>query len=168
MTGYTVAIANQQSTLTVETGRIERAITAVLEGESIPDAVINVALVDNATIHQTNRQFLQHDYPTDVITFPWDEPEGPLTGDIMISAEMANQVAADHGWSAEDELLLYAIHGTLHLTGHDDQSDQDRAAMQERETHYLKRLNVDVSHRQSPPVSDGAEKQPVQPTQESA
>lgn len=147
MPGHIVELSNRQNILGFAPDRFITAITSVFSGEDIPASEINVAIVDNAQIHETNRQFLEHDYPTDVITFPWDEPEGPLKGDIMVSAEMAAQVAAEYGWSADDELLLYVIHGALHLAGYDDHSDEDRAKMRERETHYLSSMGIDVSGR---------------------
>lgn len=146
MPGHIVEFSNRQNVLGFMPDRLITAITTVFDGEEIDTSEINVAIVDNAQIHETNRQFLNHDYPTDVITFPWDE-DGPLKGDIMVSAEMALQVADEYGWSADDELLLYVIHGTLHLTGYDDHSDEDRAKMRERETHYLSALGVDISGR---------------------
>lgn len=147
MPGHIVELSNRQSILGFAPDRFITAVINVLTGEDVHDSEINVAIVDNAQIHETNREFLNHDYPTDVITFPWDEPEGPLKGDIMVSAEMAAQVASDYGWSPDDELLLYVIHGTLHLAGYDDHSDEERAAMRERETHYLASLGIDISGR---------------------
>jgi len=152
MAGHIVEVSNRQDLLPLSPDRFILAIANVLNGEDIPSSEINVAVVDNATIHDTNRKFLQHDYPTDVITFPWDDEEtddGPLQGDIMVSAEMAQQVAGEYGWAADDELLLYVIHGTLHLAGYDDHCDEDRAVMRERETHYLDSLGIDISHRTS-------------------
>lgn len=147
MPGHIVELSNRQSILGLAPDRFIAAVTNVLTGEDIHDSEINIAIVDNAQIHETNRTFLKHDYPTDVITFPWDEPDGPLKGDIMVSAEMAAQVAGDYGWSPDDELLLYVIHGTLHLAGYDDHSDEERAVMRERETHYLASISIDISGR---------------------
>lgn len=150
---HIVEVSNRQNLLPLSPDRFIQAIANVLNGEDIQSSEINVAVVDNATIHETNRQFLQHDYPTDVITFPWneneDETDKPLQGDIMVSAEMARQVAGEYGWAADDELLLYVIHGTLHLAGYDDHTDDDRAVMRERETHYLDSLGIDISNRVS-------------------
>ncbi len=148
MTGHTVEVSNRQKILAVATDRLQLAIATVFNGEEIPASEINIAVVDDAQIHETNRQFLQHDYPTDVITFPWDEAASPLEGDIMVSAETAKRVADQYGWSPDEELLLYVIHGALHLAGYDDHCDEDQAAMRERETHYLNELDIDVSQRQ--------------------
>lgn len=144
----TVEISNQQDGMVIDHDQIEQAVTEVLLGESIATAEINVAIVDNAQIHETNRQFLNHDYPTDVITFPWDEPDS-FGGDIMVSAEMATEVSSEYNWSPMDELRLYVIHGVLHLAGYDDHSDDDRAAMRQRETKYLSAVGIDVSRRKN-------------------
>ncbi len=96
--------------------------------------------MDNAEIHRVNRQFLEHDFATDVISFSLGEPDGPLEGDLMVSAEMAVEQAARYGWSPLEELLLYVIHGTLHLVGYDDLTEEDRAVMRRQESHYLQGL----------------------------
>lgn len=134
--------------MVIDHDQIEQAVKEVLLGESIAAAEINVAIVDNLQIHETNRQFLNHDYPTDVITFPWDEPDS-FGGDIMVSAEMAADVSGEYGWSPLDELRLYVIHGVLHLAGYDDHTDDDRAEMRQRETKYLSAAGIDVSRRKS-------------------
>ena len=149
---FTVEISDQQDGMVIDHEQIEQAITEVLLGESIATAEINVAIVDNAQIHETNRQFLNHDGATDVITFPWDEPDG-FGGDIMVSAETATDVSSEYGWSPMDELRLYVIHGVLHLAGYDDHTDGDRAEMRQRETKYLSAAGIDVSRRETDDTS---------------
>ena len=147
-----IEISNRQSRLKPDETRICRAVQEVLKGESIVDAEINIAIVDNAQIHDVNRRFLDHDFATDVITFPMNDEfftdggtESPsLQGDIMVSAEFAQESATKYGWSPNDELLLYIVHGTLHLTGYDDGNDEDRRIMRSKEAEYLLRLGMNV------------------------
>jgi probable rRNA maturation factor len=100
-------------------------------------AQLSIAIVDDATIHELNRRYLEHDYPTDVLSFTLERDNEHLEGEVIASAETAARSAADYGWSADDELLLYVVHGTLHLVGHDDGTPDERAVMRRLERRYL-------------------------------
>lgn len=141
---FDIAISDLQHAVTVPQSEFRRAIGEVLRGEGIASAEISVAVVDNPAIHAINLQYLDHDFPTDVITFPLSETAEQLEGEIVISGEYAMGEAQRHGWPAERELLLYAVHGALHLAGYDDQDDASRAEMRRLERHYLERLGVEV------------------------
>lgn len=141
---YDIAVSDLQHAVTLPQSEFRRAIGEVLQGEGIATAEISVAVVDNQAIHKINRQFLDHDFPTDVITFPLSETADPMEGEIVISGEYALDESRRHGWPAERELLLYAVHGALHLAGYDDQDDASRAEMRRLERHYLERLGVEV------------------------
>jgi len=104
--------------------------------------MIGIRITDNATIRQCNRQFMNHDYPTDVISFGYDLCPPRLEGEMIVSEEMARQRARDVGWSPDNELLLYVVHGTLHITGMDDQNAASRAAMRDAEQQVLVRLGI--------------------------
>ena len=101
-----------------------------------------MAVVDDHTIRELNQRHLNHDYATDVLSFPLEQAAGALEGEVIVSADMALATAPEYGWSAEDELLLYVIHGTLHLVGCDDKRPAERRAMRNREKAYLARLGV--------------------------
>lgn len=139
-----VAVANEQSLVKIDTARLTEVVQLVLAGEGIAAAEISIAIVDDAAIHQINRDFLQHDFATDVITFALGDEGGSLEGEIVVSAETARTVALGHGVETADELLLYVIHGALHLAGHDDLSPTPRKQMRAREQHYLAELGLDL------------------------
>jgi probable rRNA maturation factor len=110
----------------------------VLEAEGWQDAEVSLAVVDDPTIHELNRRYLGHDYPTDVLSFLLsDDGARRLEGEVVVSADTAARSAEQFGWTAGDELLLYVIHGTLHLAGYDDQSPDDLARMRDRERTHL-------------------------------
>ena len=90
-------------------------------------------------MHELNRQYLEHDYPTDVLSFvlEFDETSKSLDGEIIVSSDYAAREAARYGWTANDELLLYVIHGCLHLVGHDDTTPAAKRAMREAEVRLL-------------------------------
>ena len=116
---------------------------AVLDGEGIADYEIGLAFVDNATIHRLNKRFLDHDEPTDVLSFPLSDPSArKLTGELVIGVEVARSQAETRGHDVGAELALYAIHGLLHLCGHDDKTETAAARMRERERHYLTALGL--------------------------
>lgn len=133
-----VEISDTQSHLKIDHEALCRLVRATLGAAGIDQAAISVALVDDATIQAVNRRHLAHDWPTDVITFPLSEPDEPrLAAELVVSAEMASATARAAGVDAWHELALYVVHGLLHLCGHDDHSDDDRAAMRRRESEIL-------------------------------
>jgi probable rRNA maturation factor len=111
---------------------------AVLDGEGIRAAKVTLAFVDDAHIHRLNKQFLDHDEPTDVLTFPYSEKGSKtLEGEVVIGHGVAVANAADRGHDLAAELALYVIHGCLHLCGYDDRTDRGAKVMRAKERHYL-------------------------------
>jgi probable rRNA maturation factor len=138
-----ISIATPQELVEVDRGRLREAARAVLEGEGIADYEISLAFVDNPTIHRLNKRYLDHDEPTDVLSFPLSEPKArKLAGELVVGVEVARDQAAARGHDLQAELALYVIHGLLHLCGHDDQTERGTAAMRGRERHYLGRLGL--------------------------
>lgn len=137
-----VAISSEQLALKIDKRRLRAAIKEVLNGEGIESADISLAVVDDPTIHDLNRRWLNHDVPTDVLSFVLDQHEAHLEGEIIVSADTAKTRCAEFGWPAEAELLLYVIHGALHLAGYDDKRSAARRQMREREQFYLQRLGL--------------------------
>ena len=138
-----VSIASPQEIVAIDRGRMRETVRAVLDGENVADAEISLAFVDNPTIHRLNQRYLQHDEPTDVLSFPLSEANAArLAGELVLGVEVAIEQAANRGHDIQVELSLYVIHGLLHLCGYDDHDDDDRAAMRERERHYLRQLGL--------------------------
>ena len=133
-----VSIASPQEAVPIDRGQMRQVVRTVLEGEGINEAAISLAFVDNATIHQLNKRYLNHDEPTDVLSFPLSEAgEKKLQGELVIGAELGQSEAAGRGHDVAAELALYVIHGLLHLCGYDDHADKDRRAIRKQERHYL-------------------------------
>ena len=144
-----VSISNPQESVIIDRKRLRETAQAVLEGENVQDAEISLAVVDNPTIHTLNKRYLNHDEPTDVLSFPLSEPNAKkLSGELVLGAEVAKAQAEERGHDVQAELALYIIHGLLHLCGYDDHSEKDAAEMRERERHYLKQTGwPDVAPR---------------------
>lgn len=132
-----VEIANEQDVLQIDEARLRTAVTHVLLREQIQEAVISLAIVDDDTIRPLNNEFLGHDYATDVLSFVLEQSERRLEGEIIVSAETAISSASRFGWQPHDELLLYVIHGALHLVGYDDLEPDLQAQMRQREHEHL-------------------------------
>lgn len=152
---YEIEVANQQQCLTIDEASVRNIIRQTLEAEQVAAASISIAIVNNAKIHELNRQYLNHDYETDVLSFLLDESDGSssdrsaelprgagrsIDGEIIVSAEMAIDMAADYSWDAHDELALYLVHGLLHLCGYDDLTADELPLMRAREHQIFDRL----------------------------
>lgn len=133
-----IAIANQQQVLKLSAARLRQVVRKTLEAEEVADAEISIALVDDAAMHELNRRHLAHDYPTDVLSFELSAPAAPcLEGELIISAETAVRQAEEFGWSPQDEVTLYLVHGLLHLCGYDDHGARQKREMRARECAIL-------------------------------
>ena len=135
-----IELANRQTRHAIDAACLMAAARLVLEEEGISRATLSIAVVSDKAIRQLNRRYLQHDYATDVISFLLDSGAGWLEGEIIVSADTAATQAPQFGFSPQDELLLYVIHGTLHLVGFDDTTPAARRKMQARQRRYLRRL----------------------------
>ncbi len=110
------------------------AQVAVSLGRRVGD--INYIFVDDERILEVNRQFLQHDYYTDIITFDYDEAD-IISGDLYISLDTVRSNADWVGASYEHELHRVIIHGVLHLCGINDKGPGEREIMEEHENKAL-------------------------------
>ncbi len=138
-----ISLHTPQDLVEVDRARMREIARAVLEGEAVADYEISLAFVDNSTIHRLNKQYLDHDEPTDVLTFPYSNSGAKkLEGELILGVEVAKEQAAERGHDVQIELALYVIHGLLHLCGFDDKSPQDEAEMRGRERHYLAQLGL--------------------------
>jgi probable rRNA maturation factor len=107
----------------------------VLDDAGLAEAEISVTLLDDAAIQAMNLQYLQRDYITDVIAFSLGDD--PVIGDVYVGAGQAERQAAELGISTVEEFVRLAIHGTLHVLGHDhpdgpERVDSDMFVLQER------------------------------------
>lgn len=130
-------IVNEQTALQPNTDRLRSAVTQVIQEAGIPSAQVSIALVDDRAISELNEHWLRHVGPTDVLSFTLESRPGYIEGEIIASGDTAAREARHFGWDADDELLLYVVHGALHLVGYDDQTPELQAVMRQRERQIL-------------------------------
>lgn len=155
---YEVDITANMQCVDVDLMALRQAVIQSLHIESIAEAVLSVSLVDNPTIHEINLHHLQHDCPTDVISFQldWTHPNshspgsGPdgrsagahIEGEIVVGIEYARAEAERLGWELQSELTLYVVHGMLHICGYDDLDPAEKQMMRVREATVLDQLGL--------------------------
>lgn len=119
------------SKLNVESN-IEKLV--VNEDRTLGD--VNYILCSDAYLLDINRQYLNHDYYTDVISFDYCE-DNVISGDIFISVDTVADNAKEYGVTFEKELARVMIHGVLHFVGYNDKSDEEVPIMRAKENQYL-------------------------------
>ena len=115
---------------------IPRWVRAVAAGYGFGVGDITYIFCSDERILEVNRQFLQHDYYTDIITFDYSTPSR-ISGDIYISLDTVASNAEQLGIAFDDELLRILIHGVLHLTGQGDKTPETKAVMTAKENAAL-------------------------------
>ena len=113
-------------TAPVDPARVEAAVLHVLRAEGVGEAEISIALVGDAQIAELNEQYLDHEGPTDVITFALHEADEPPLGDVYVGVDQALRQAAEYGATPAEEVLRLAVHGTLHVLGYDHPDGAER------------------------------------------
>ncbi len=138
-----IEIANLQDHYDINENTIEKIVKKVLNSEG-KDAGLSIALVDNGEIKRLNKRFLDSDEITDVIAFPLSDNENSLNGEIVVSVERALEVASKSKSDVEGEIILYIVHGILHLLGFDDHDESNAKIMHEKEAKILASLGYKV------------------------
>lgn len=120
---------------------LKACLQALLRHEGVTDAVeISLVLCGDDFIQQLNKEYRGQDKPTDVLSFAQEEET--LLGDIVISLPTAERQAAKAGWGWESEVVLLAVHGLLHLLGHDDETAAGAAEMQTKTMQALSAVGI--------------------------
>src|SRR5205085_4358696 len=81
-----IEISNEHA-FPLNEARLKKGVRTVLKDAGIEDGEISIAIVDDAEIHALNRKYLDHDYPTDVLSFVLEEEDGRLDGEIIASSD---------------------------------------------------------------------------------
>jgi probable rRNA maturation factor len=134
-----VIISSTQSAIRVPRKRLAELIEFVAHSEGVRVGQVDLAIVASPEITGVNRRFLGHAGATDVISFDLSDKDIPgLCAQLVVCGDLAVRQAKARGLKARDELMLYVIHGLLHLMGYEDTSIRGGARMHAREEELLK------------------------------
>ncbi len=144
-----IEIANLQKHFEIKKSKIKGVVEEVL-GKEGKDANLSFAFVDNNEIRNLNKRYFDSDEVTDVIAFPLSNQRNVISGEIIVSVETAVDTAGKGRIDIEGEIILYVVHGLLHLLGYRDDNREDSIVMHDKESRILKKLGYNV-----PKVEDG-------------
>jgi probable rRNA maturation factor len=126
-----VEVFNRQRRHAVDAARLREVAEGALAAVGRAGAEVAVTVWNDRRLHELNRTYRGKDRPTDVLSFPYDDEDGPL-GDVVISVDRAVAQAAERGHDLQRELELLTLHGTLHVCGYDHETDSGEMDRLER------------------------------------
>ncbi|MDJ0930882.1 rRNA maturation RNase YbeY [Breoghania sp.] len=119
-----------------------------------PGSELSLVFSDDAAVQILNRDYRNKDKPTNVLSFPGGDEEGPvfgpLLGDIVLARETVMREAKASGRGFDEQLVHLIIHGILHLFGYDHQIDEEAVIMEGLETRILASLGIADPYRIDP------------------
>lgn len=142
---HLINLFNRQRLVSVKKSGLVEILSELLEKEKAPaNFGLNIMLVRDPIIRIYHRDFMGIDTPTDVISFPPDESDlssatalEPACGDVVLSVDFAKKYAETHALPILEEVVRYAIHGSLHCLGFDDLTPHERRKMFTRQEKYV-------------------------------
>ncbi|MEW6101079.1 MAG: rRNA maturation RNase YbeY [Candidatus Omnitrophota bacterium] len=138
-----ITVKNFQKEIPINPKRIKKAILKTLSSQGIKKSgEITVSFVNKKKITDLNFRFLKRRVPTDCLSFDLsdEKKDGRILADVVVSADAAISNAKIFLTTARHELLLYVIHGVLHILGYDDRTPGQRKRMMQKATHILSRV----------------------------
>lgn len=121
---------------------LRRHISRLIKNEQKRKGEISVIFCSDSWLLNMNREYLQHDYYTDIITFDYCEGE-IISGDLFISIDRVKENSDELGVPFMRELYRVIFHGILHLAGYKDKTDAEELMMRGKEEFYLKGIDFD-------------------------
>ena len=138
MSNYKINIESIYPGIKVRKKQIKDLVQILLTNEGIVKAKINIILVGDRYIIKLNQQFLNKQTTTDVLSFCLsDENDAQLEGEVYANIEQIIRQADEYHLAFNEELSRIVIHGLLHLIGFNDQTDEDKQVMTQKENQYL-------------------------------
>ncbi|MGX2968647.1 rRNA maturation RNase YbeY [Ursidibacter sp. B-7004-1] len=125
---------------------VNQALTMQAQTADYPETEITIRIVDEAESHELNLTYRGKDKPTNVLSFPFEVPEGielPLLGDLVICRQVVEKEALEQQKPLDAHWAHLAIHGTLHLLGYDHLTDEEAEEMESLETQIMQSLGYE-------------------------
>ena len=119
--------------------KIKEWLNAIAFEENNKIENLNFLIVDDKRMIHFNKTYLNHNYPTDIITFNTSENK-KISGDVIISLERVEENAKEYKVELEEELWRVMAHGLLHLLGYNDKSKEEKEKMRKKENYYLNKV----------------------------
>ncbi|MFV0345428.1 MAG: rRNA maturation RNase YbeY [Bacteroidales bacterium] len=129
-------IENTNFSINLNTNDIETVFVKILSDYDRSVDIVSFFFVGDAELLEVNREFLKHDYFTDIITFDYGSFK-IVDGEAYISLDTVDKNSKDYGVSFENELLRVIFHGILHLCGLNDKTSDEEKVMREAENKYM-------------------------------
>jgi rRNA maturation RNase YbeY len=120
---------------------VHSLITALKEEYQLDITSLSISFIKSSELLKINREYLGHDYETDIITFNYSKKKKIIDGEILISFEEAKQNAKKYSVSLGKELMRLVIHGVLHLLRFDDKNAISKKIMKKEENKLINRFN---------------------------
>lgn len=131
-------IEHAHPALHLDENALRQLVACVLAAEDRPLHYLGIILTDHATVLDLNQTYLDHDYLTDVLSFPLgDDDDAAIDGEVYIDLDTARERHRDFDVTFEEEAHRYLVHGLLHLIGYDDDTPAARQTMRGLEDRYL-------------------------------
>ncbi len=139
-----ISIRNEQADIDISF--IREAVNKLLNVLHLSEFELSILIVDNETITALNKKYLNKNIPTDVLAFSMQEgkesfrSEAKILGDVVISFEMARLRSKELEIDIKKEIILYLVHGVLHLLGYKDDDVSSRKEMERRQEELLGKI----------------------------
>jgi probable rRNA maturation factor len=129
-----ISITNLQQLYPINRVRIRALIKEALRGKG---AELSIAYVDEQEMARLHKTFLDKEEPTDVLAFPYKDRSGKVVGEIAVCIPVAIKKAEELDSDVEAEVMLYTLHGLLHIMGYNDEREKDAKRMHLKEKEIL-------------------------------
>lgn len=121
---------------------IKYMVKYVLGSEKYKVREIIINFITEKEITKINKSYLNHNYPTDIITFSYAPPSDKIEAEIFISLQIVKKNSKIYKVSFKNELMRVIIHGCLHLAGYNDKTPLEVELMRQKENYYLGKFNL--------------------------
>ncbi|MFY7964165.1 MAG: rRNA maturation RNase YbeY [Chitinophagaceae bacterium] len=119
---------------------LKQMVLSIFKDENRAIKTVNYIFCSDDYLLKINQQALNHDYYTDIITFPLSESDKPIEAEIYVSIDRVKENAAQLNQSFKSEIARVLAHGALHLCGYNDKKKKDIIIMRKKEVFYIAKL----------------------------
>lgn len=119
---------------------LKKYIKELITKELFKVGNVTIIFCSDAYLLEINKQYLNHDYYTDIVTFDYGE-NSVISGDLFISVDRIKENAENFKATFKEELFRVVFHGVLHLVGYNDKTEEEHKEMRQKENYYLSEVD---------------------------